>query len=131
MRSSSNDTVLLEATNGLTTVGPIRLEIDIIPRLLPLKVKVIQNGRCDRAWPSKGTILKSCLILQVSDLTLDEGSSLPLTPDIIMVDSHHFSVMDFLYQIVVPPRHGHLEHIRIPGMPITAFTHTEVRVILL
>ncbi|XP_019713470.1 chondroitin sulfate proteoglycan 4-like [Hippocampus comes] len=97
--SSSNDSVLLEATNGLTKVGPIRLEIDIIPRLLPLKV---------------------------SDLTLDEGSSLPLTPDIIMVDSHHFSVMNFLYQIIVPPRHGHLEHIRIPGMPITAFTHTEV-----
>ncbi|XP_077593713.1 chondroitin sulfate proteoglycan 4-like [Stigmatopora nigra] len=95
----TNDSALLEATNGLTKVGPIRLEIDIIPSLLPLKV---------------------------SDLTLDEGSCLPLTPDIIMVDSHHFSGMNFLYQIVIPPRHGHLEHSRIPGMPIGAFTHAEV-----
>ncbi|XP_077353962.1 chondroitin sulfate proteoglycan 4-like isoform X1 [Festucalex cinctus] len=97
--SCCNDSVLLEATNGLTKVEPIRLEIDIIPTLLPLKV---------------------------SDLTLDEGSSLLLTTDIITVDSHHFSGMNFLYQIIVAPRHGHLEHSRIPGMPITAFTHTEV-----
>ncbi|XP_040013786.1 chondroitin sulfate proteoglycan 4-like [Xiphias gladius] len=96
---STNDSVLLEATNGVTKVGPIRLEIDIIPILLPL---------------------------QVSDLTLDEGSSLPLTSDIIKVANHHFSGMNFLYQVIVPPRHGHLEHSRIPGMPITAFTHTEV-----
>lgn len=65
-------------------------------------------------------------VLQVSDLTLDEGSSMPLTPDIIKVASHHFSGMNFLYQVITPPRHGHLEHSRIPGMPITAFTHTEV-----
>ncbi|KAE8284919.1 Chondroitin sulfate proteoglycan 4 [Larimichthys crocea] len=96
---STNDSVLLEATNGVTKVGPIRLEIDIIPILLPL---------------------------QVSDLTLDEGSSLPLTSDIIQVANHHFIGMNFLYQVIVPPRHGHLEHNRIPGMPITAFTHTEV-----
>ncbi|XP_035524183.1 chondroitin sulfate proteoglycan 4-like [Morone saxatilis] len=96
---STNDSVLLEATNGVTKVGPVRLEIDIIPILLPL---------------------------QVSDLTLDEGSSLPLTSDIIKVANHHFSGMNFLYQVIVPPLHGHLEHSRIPGMPITAFTHTEV-----
>nr|XP_057909627.1 chondroitin sulfate proteoglycan 4-like isoform X2 [Doryrhamphus excisus] len=95
----TNDSALLEATNGVTKVGPIKLEIDIIPTLLPL---------------------------QVSDLTLDEGSSLPLTPDTIKVNSHHFFGMNFLYQIVVPPRHGHLEHSRIPGIPIAAFTHTEV-----
>ncbi|XP_026153223.1 chondroitin sulfate proteoglycan 4-like [Mastacembelus armatus] len=96
---STNDSVLLEATNGVTKVGPIRLEIDIVPLLLPL---------------------------QVSNLTLDEGSSMPLTSDIIKVTSHHFSGMNFLYQVTIPPRHGHLEHSRIPGMPITAFTHTEV-----
>ncbi|KAF3702208.1 Chondroitin sulfate proteoglycan 4 [Channa argus] len=96
---SINDSVVLEATNGITKVGPIKLEIDIIPILLPL---------------------------QVSNLTLDEGSSLPLTSDIIRVTSHHFSDMNFLFQVITPPRHGHLEHSRIPGMPITAFTDTEV-----
>lgn len=36
---STSDSVLLEATNGVTKVGPIRLEIDIIPILLPLQVQ--------------------------------------------------------------------------------------------
>ncbi|XP_047424950.1 chondroitin sulfate proteoglycan 4-like isoform X2 [Mugil cephalus] len=96
---STSDSVVLEATNGLTNVGPFKLDIDIIPILLPL---------------------------QVSNLTLDEGSSVPLTADIIRVSNHHFAGMNFLYQVIVPPRYGHLEHSRIPGMPITAFTHTEV-----
>ncbi|XP_041826944.1 chondroitin sulfate proteoglycan 4-like [Melanotaenia boesemani] len=96
---NTNDSILLEASNGVTKVGPVRLEIDIIPILLPL---------------------------QLSDLTLDEGSSMPLTSKIIKVASHHFSGMNFLYQVIIPPRFGHLEHGRIPGMPITAFTHTEV-----
>ncbi|KAJ0015474.1 hypothetical protein NQD34_009094, partial [Periophthalmus magnuspinnatus] len=95
----TNDSILLEVTNGMTTVGPIRLEVDIIPLLLPL---------------------------QVSDLRLDEGSSLILTPDIIKVNSHHFTGMNFLYEVVAPPRHGHLEHSGIPGMSITAFTHSEM-----
>ncbi|KAK2818971.1 hypothetical protein Q5P01_024532 [Channa striata] len=98
-KGSTNDSILLEATNGVTKVSPIRLEIDIVPTLLPL---------------------------QVSNLTLDEGSSLPLTFDIIRVTSRHFSDMNFLFQVITPPRHGHLEHSRIPGMPITAFTDTEV-----
>ncbi|XP_017266244.1 chondroitin sulfate proteoglycan 4-like isoform X2 [Kryptolebias marmoratus] len=96
---STNDSILLEATNGVTKVGPIRLLIDIIPILLPL---------------------------QVSNLILDEGTSQPLTSKIIKVASHHFSGMNFLYQVIVPPKFGHLEHSRIPGMPINAFTHTEV-----
>ncbi|XP_072228140.1 chondroitin sulfate proteoglycan 4-like [Leuresthes tenuis] len=96
---STNDSILLEATNGVTKVGPIRVEIDIIPILLPL---------------------------QLFDMTLDEGSSMPLTADIIKVASHHFAGMNFLYQVIVPPRFGHLEHSRIPEMPINAFTHTEV-----
>lgn len=37
---STNDSVVLEATNGVTKVGAIRLEIDIIPALLPLQVLV-------------------------------------------------------------------------------------------
>uniref|UniRef100_A0A3Q3QNT9 Laminin G domain-containing protein n=1 Tax=Monopterus albus TaxID=43700 RepID=A0A3Q3QNT9_MONAL len=35
---STSDRLLLEATNGVTKVGPITLEIDIIPILLPLQV---------------------------------------------------------------------------------------------
>ncbi|CAL9683651.1 unnamed protein product [Knipowitschia caucasica] len=95
----TNDSILLEVTNGQATAGPLRLEVHIIPLLLPL---------------------------QVSDLRLDEGSSLQLTPDIIKVNGRHFEGMNFLYQVVAPPRHGHLEHSRISGMPISAFTQAEV-----
>lgn len=35
----TNDSLLLEATNGVTKVGNIRLEMDIVPELLPLKVR--------------------------------------------------------------------------------------------
>lgn len=97
--SQINDSILLDATNGVTTAGPVRLEVDIIPRLLPL---------------------------QMSNLRLDEGSSQLITPDLIKVGSHHFTGMNFLYEVVAPPQYGHLEHNRIPGIPITAFTHSEV-----
>uniref|UniRef100_A0A3B4AW52 Laminin G domain-containing protein n=1 Tax=Periophthalmus magnuspinnatus TaxID=409849 RepID=A0A3B4AW52_9GOBI len=62
----------------------------------------------------------------ILNIFLDEGSSLILTPDIIKVNSHHFTGMNFLYEVVAPPRHGHLEHSGIPGMSITAFTHSEM-----
>ncbi|KAG7249960.1 hypothetical protein CRUP_019259, partial [Coryphaenoides rupestris] len=68
----TNDSLLLAATNGVTEVGPITLEIDVIPKLLPL---------------------------QVSGLTLDEGSSQPLTLDIIKVTNHHFRGLNFLYEL--------------------------------
>lgn len=41
---STNDSVLLEATNGVTKVGPVRLEIDIVPMLIPLQVQDVSRG---------------------------------------------------------------------------------------
>lgn len=80
---STNDSVLLEATNGVTKVGPIRLEIDIIPILLPLQVqhvcldvrwtsgkarKLIDLSVSQRSkWPSK----KSCLLVVSAGVWLD------------------------------------------------------------
>uniref|UniRef100_A0A3Q3LFQ3 Chondroitin sulfate proteoglycan 4-like n=1 Tax=Mastacembelus armatus TaxID=205130 RepID=A0A3Q3LFQ3_9TELE len=70
--SGENQLIYQSQPTLKVSVGPIRLEIDIVPLLLPL---------------------------QVSNLTLDEGSSMPLTSDIIKVTSHHFSGMNFLYQV--------------------------------
>uniref|UniRef100_A0A3B4XS27 Chondroitin sulfate proteoglycan 4-like n=1 Tax=Seriola lalandi dorsalis TaxID=1841481 RepID=A0A3B4XS27_SERLL len=102
---STNDSVLVEATNGVTKVGPIRLEIDIIPILLPLQVQhlclhVVKGNSC----------MKMERNLLICQSTFQE----------IQVTLQKKTV------IIDPPRHGHLEHSRIPGMPITAFTHTEV-----
>lgn len=35
----TNDSLLLEATNGLTKAGPVRLEVDVVPAILPLQVE--------------------------------------------------------------------------------------------
>lgn len=40
---STSDSVVLEATNGVTKVGPVRLEIDIVPTLLPLQVEDVSR----------------------------------------------------------------------------------------
>lgn len=42
---STNDSVLLEATNGITKVGPLRVNFDIIPMLLPLQVRNVRRGK--------------------------------------------------------------------------------------
>lgn len=53
---STNDSVLLEATNGVTKVGPIRLEIDIIPILLPLQVKRSNGGQLTKPESSQSLL---------------------------------------------------------------------------
>lgn len=96
----TNDSFLLDATNGLTGAHDIMVLVDIIPLLLPLRV---------------------------SNLTLDEGSSKALTKEVITVTNSHFSELNFLYSVTEPPRFGHIEHSRIPGVNIPSFTRKQVR----
>ncbi|KAI3372670.1 hypothetical protein L3Q82_023132 [Scortum barcoo] len=94
-----NDTFVFDATNGVTDVSDIRMSVDIIPRLIPL---------------------------QVSNFTLKEGASKALTEDVLKVTNRHFSGINFLYSLTEPPKHGHIEHSRHPGVPITSFTRRQV-----
>ncbi|KAF0034127.1 hypothetical protein F2P81_014193 [Scophthalmus maximus] len=94
-----NDTFILDATNGVTDVGDIRMSVDIIPRLIPL---------------------------QVSNITLNEGASKALTQDVLKVTNRHFSGINFLYSLSEPPQRGHVEHSRHPGVSITSFTRRQV-----
>lgn len=95
-----NDTFVLDATNGVTDVGNIRVSVDVIPLLIPL---------------------------HVTNFTLTEGATKALTQDVLKVTNRHFSGIDFLYILVEPPHHGHIEHSRYPGVPITTFTRRQVR----
>lgn len=95
-----DDTFILDATNGVTDVSDIRMSVDIIPRLIPL---------------------------QVSNITLSEGASKALTEDVLKVANKHFSGINFLYTVTEPPQHGHIEHSRHLGVPITSFTRRQVR----
>ncbi|CAJ1069227.1 chondroitin sulfate proteoglycan 4 [Xyrichtys novacula] len=97
--SKVNDTFLLDASNGVTDVGDIRMSVDIIPRLIPL---------------------------QVSNFTLNEGASKALTKDVLKVDNRHFSENNILYSLTEPPQHGHIEHSRHPGITLTSFIWRQV-----
>ncbi|XP_068422944.1 chondroitin sulfate proteoglycan 4 [Clinocottus analis] len=94
-----DDTFVLHATNGVTDVDGIRMSVDVVPRLIPLRV---------------------------SNFTLDEGASKALTPDVLAVTNRHFSGFNFLYSLTEPPLHGRVEHSRHPGVAITSFTRRQV-----
>lgn len=98
--SRAADAFVLDATNGVTQVRDITMSVDIIPRLIPL---------------------------QVTNITLEEGGSKALTQDVLRVTSRHFSGINFLYSLMAPPQHGHVEHSRHPGVSITSFTRRQVR----
>ncbi|KAM9393559.1 chondroitin sulfate proteoglycan 4 [Pholidichthys leucotaenia] len=94
-----NDTFVLDATNGVTDVSNIKMSVDIIPLLIPLKV---------------------------SNFTLNEGASKALTQDVLSVTNRHFSGINFFYSLTEPPQNGHIEHSRHPGVPVTTFTRRQV-----
>ncbi|XP_017267690.1 chondroitin sulfate proteoglycan 4 [Kryptolebias marmoratus] len=94
-----NDTIILDATNGVTDVTNIRVSVDIIPLLIPL---------------------------HVANFTLIEGASKALTQDVLKVTNRHFSGINFFYNVTESPHHGHIEHSRYPGVPITTFTRRQV-----
>ncbi|XP_030623766.1 chondroitin sulfate proteoglycan 4-like [Chanos chanos] len=94
----TNDSFIVDITNRITEIKDVMVAVDIIPLRIPI---------------------------EVSNLTLKEGSSMALNKDIIKVTSHHFSGFDFLYHLTEAPLHGHIEHSRIPGVPIPSFTRMQ------
>ncbi|KAK6494818.1 chondroitin sulfate proteoglycan 4-like [Huso huso] len=94
------DSIELQVSNGVTEVGGLQVCIDVIPRLIPLKV---------------------------SNITLKEGAAKALTEDIIQVTSQHFAGLDFEYSVWEPPQHGQIEHSRSPGVKLLVFTRKQVQ----
>ncbi|XP_031434004.2 chondroitin sulfate proteoglycan 4-like [Clupea harengus] len=94
----ASDTFLLDVSNGLTEVIHITVTMDVIPQHIPV---------------------------QVSSVTLKEGSSRILNKDVIQVTNHHFSGLNFLYQMTVAPHYGQIENLRIPGVAIPSFTRLQ------
>ncbi len=94
-----NDSFSLDVTNGVLTVHDLVVIMDIIPLHIPL---------------------------EVSNMTLIEGSSKALTQDIVKVVSRHFHGLQIFYLVTEGPHHGRIEHSRIPGVPIPSFTRAQV-----
>uniref|UniRef100_W5LKC6 Chondroitin sulfate proteoglycan 4ba n=1 Tax=Astyanax mexicanus TaxID=7994 RepID=W5LKC6_ASTMX len=94
-----NDSLLLDASNGVADVSDITLSVDIIPRFIPVKV---------------------------SNITLKEGASKALTEKTIRVSNQHFTGLHFVYYVSEGPMHGRIENSRFPGIPTTYFTRKQV-----
>ncbi|XP_026998975.2 chondroitin sulfate proteoglycan 4-like [Tachysurus fulvidraco] len=95
----TGDSFTLDVTNGIVTVSDLVVFVEIIPFFLPL---------------------------EVSNITLKEGSSKALTQDVIKVTGRHFTERHVQYHVIEGPHHGRIEHSRIPGVPIPSFTRVQV-----
>lgn len=95
-----DDSLTLQASNGVTEVNNITVSVDVIPSLIPLKV---------------------------SNFTLKEGSSKALTEELLQVTNRHYEGLNFQYTVSDGPQHGYMEHSRFPGTKLTSFTRREVR----
>uniref|UniRef100_A0A672L2V5 Si:dkeyp-41f9.3 n=1 Tax=Sinocyclocheilus grahami TaxID=75366 RepID=A0A672L2V5_SINGR len=93
-----NDSFSLDVTNGVLTIRDLVVVVDIIPLYIPL---------------------------EVSNMTLIEGSSKALTQDIIKVVKQHFHGLQIFYLVTEGPHYGRIEHSRIPGVPIPSFTRAQ------
>uniref|UniRef100_A0AAY4BN87 Laminin G domain-containing protein n=1 Tax=Denticeps clupeoides TaxID=299321 RepID=A0AAY4BN87_9TELE len=78
-----NDSFTLQASNGVTEVNNIKMLVDIIPSLIPLKV---------------------------FNFTVKEGASKALTEEIIRVTSQHFEGLNIQFSVSNGPQHGRIEH---------------------
>ncbi|KAG7322956.1 hypothetical protein KOW79_014302 [Hemibagrus wyckioides] len=94
-----DDSFTLDVTNGIMTISDLVVFVEIIPFFLPL---------------------------QVSNITLKEGSSQALSQDVIKVMGQHFTELHVQYHVIEGPHHGRIEHSRIPGVPIPSFTRVQV-----
>lgn len=94
-----NDSFSLDVTNDILTLHDLIVVVDIIPLHIPL---------------------------EVSNMTLIEGSSKALTQNIIKVVNQHFHGLQIIYLVTDGPHHGRIEHSRIPGVPIPSFTRAQV-----
>lgn len=95
----ANDSFSLDVSNGIVTVRDLMVFVNIVPVFLSL---------------------------EVSNITVNEGSSKTLTEDVIKVTGRHFEQLHVQYHVIEGPHHGHIEHSRIPGVPIPFFTRIQV-----
>ncbi|TTC59080.1 Chondroitin sulfate proteoglycan 4 [Bagarius yarrelli] len=95
----TDDSFTLDVTNRIVTLSDLMVFVEIVPSFLPL---------------------------QVSNITLKEGTFINLTQDVIKVTGRHFAEHHIQYRVIEGPHHGHIENSRNPGVPIPSFTRVQV-----
>uniref|UniRef100_A0A8V0YJG1 Laminin G domain-containing protein n=1 Tax=Gallus gallus TaxID=9031 RepID=A0A8V0YJG1_CHICK len=94
-----SDCFSLDVTNGVQTVNGIEISVDIIPRMIPLKVK---------------------------NFTVIEGSSKAVVEDYLKISSRHFAGLSYEIILVDEPKHGYFEDSHAPGIKLNKFTKKQV-----
>uniref|UniRef100_A0A8C3ISU9 Laminin G domain-containing protein n=1 Tax=Chrysemys picta bellii TaxID=8478 RepID=A0A8C3ISU9_CHRPI len=89
----------LDVTNGIRVVNGIEISVDIIPKLIPLEVQ---------------------------NFTVIEGGSKALVEDYLKISNQHFTGLNCEFILVEPPKNGHVENFRFPGVKLTKFTKKQV-----
>ncbi|NXM28454.1 CSPG4 protein, partial [Oxyruncus cristatus] len=93
------DCFFLDVTNGVRTVSGIEISVDIIPRIIPLKVQ---------------------------NFTVIEGGSKALVEDYLKISSRHFVGLSCEFILTEQPKHGYVENSHVPGIKLTTFTRKQV-----
>ncbi|OXB54350.1 hypothetical protein ASZ78_012339 [Callipepla squamata] len=94
-----SDRFSLDVTNGVQTVNGIEISVDIIPRMISLKVK---------------------------NFTVTEGGSKALVEDYLQISSSLFGGLSCEIILVDQPKHGYFEDSNTPGIKLNKFTKNQV-----
>ncbi|KAK9967605.1 hypothetical protein ABG768_001992 [Culter alburnus] len=72
------------------------------------------------------TVQKGDIALITKPVTLMEGERVILTTDILTATDSGSKPNELIYTISVPPEHGHLHMVQIPGVPVLSFSQMDV-----
>ncbi|XP_071954230.1 chondroitin sulfate proteoglycan 4-like [Antedon mediterranea] len=96
----SQDTFTYDVNNGQSMLYNLTFTIEIAPHIIPLTI---------------------------NNITVKEGGSKAITPEIISIDHPYYEGDDYIIQLTTNPSHGILDHYRNAGVPITSFTKEDIQ----
>lgn len=91
-----------DVSNGFTTVENVEVQVDIVPRLIPV---------------------------QVVNLTVKEGGSVALTQEILNVTHPFYRALNIEFIMVEAPQHGDIRYVE-DGDGVVSFTWEKVSLVL-
>lgn len=70
--------------------------------------------------------LSGDIALITKPVTISEGERVVLNTDILMAKDSGGQSIELVYTVTVPPKHGHLHMVQLPGIPLLSFTQLDV-----
>ncbi|XP_064168371.1 chondroitin sulfate proteoglycan 4 isoform X1 [Anguilla rostrata] len=95
-----SDAFIVEVNNGFTTVEDIRVAVHVVPGMIPVKTL---------------------------NITLREGSGVPLSPDIVNISHPFYSSANIDFVVETPPQHGSIRYLDGEDDDVSFFTWDEMK----